>query len=525
MRLRLLALAAGAGLALATASAHAAPSGRGGASLRAWPRGEATIGYRSEAALRVALRRRPALVVERIPALRIARVRPSADVEAFAAAIAREPGIVSVERLVTRERHVEPALLPQSGRSLPWEWQYAATRADKVPLSVLRAASTITIAVVDTGADLAAPDIAAKAPTVFNERNGSVDVRDTVGHGTFVSALAAGSVTNGDGIAGFGGDAKLLVVKAGAGDGSLTDVDEASALVYAVDRGARIVNLSFGGPQTSTVERRAIDYAVSHGALIVAAAGNEYLNGNPVEYPAALLQPVGSRGVGGRGLSVGASTMSGTRATFSNTGSFVSLAAPGEDVFSAVSAASSAVQFPRVMLPGASGLYGFASGTSFSSPEVAGAAALVWAANPLLDAAAVAQVLKDTASNLGQWSPELGWGVIDVGNAVARAMGAQTSTAAATITLGGSVAQHRAKLTAALRSSAPGVATSARIVALEQWDGVAWGPLQQAATAADGDASFRLKLVKRGTYRLRARWGGSGDLAGAVSAPLALRVS
>ena len=153
----------------------------------------------------------------------------------------------------------------------------------------------MTIAVVETGADVSAPDLAAKRPVAFNPRTRTSDVRDTVGHGTLVAALAAGSVTNGDGIAGFGGDAKLMILKAGAGDGSFTDVDEASAIAYAVDHGARIVNLSLGGTSTSSVEVSAIDYAAAHGVLVVAAAGNEHLVGNAVFYPAALVQPVGSR--------------------------------------------------------------------------------------------------------------------------------------------------------------------------------------------------------------------------------------
>jgi subtilisin family serine protease len=68
---------------------------------------------------------------------------------------------------------------------------------------VQRAASSVTIAVVDTGADVSAPDNAARNPTTFTPRTGTADVRDNVGHGTFVAALAAGSVTNGEGIAEF----------------------------------------------------------------------------------------------------------------------------------------------------------------------------------------------------------------------------------------------------------------------------------------------------------------------------------
>jgi subtilisin family serine protease len=276
--------------------------------------------------------------------------------------------------------------------------------------------------VIDTGADLAAPDLAAKSPLSYSVRTKSAAVTDLNGHGTFVASLAAGSSSNGDGIAGGSGDASLLVIQAADRHGLFTDVDEAAAIVYAVDHGARIINLSLGGVSTSTTERRAVDYAVARGVLLVAAVGNSHGGGNPVEYPAALLQPVGSRGVGGRGLSVGASTRSGARATFSNTGTHVSLTAPGEAVFGAVSAASRQSRYPRVELPGSvAGLYGYASGTSYAAPQVAGAAALVWAANPKLRAEEVASILEQTASGRGRWSPELGYGVLDVAAAVARA--------------------------------------------------------------------------------------------------------
>src|SRR5581483_904938 len=187
-----------------------------------------------------------------------------------------------VERLELREPTTEPALAPIDSSGRAYEWQWAAVHEDLVPDSVLRAASNVTIAVVDTGADLSAPDIAAKSPTAVNVTGGSVS--DSIGHGTFVSALAAGSVTNGEGIAGFGGDAQLMIVQASPGGGAFTDLDEANAIVWAVDHGARIVNLSLGGTETSSTEQQAIEYASSHGVLLVAAAGNEYESGDAVEY-------------------------------------------------------------------------------------------------------------------------------------------------------------------------------------------------------------------------------------------------
>ena len=381
------------------------------------------VGYRTPADLAAALRGTGGVVVRRLPALRAAEVR---TLEA-APALRRAPGIRSVSAPVARRAAAEPALAPTAASpDAPLEWQYAGADETGVPDSVLRAASSVRIAVVDTGADLTAPDLATKSPTAYNTRTGTGDVRDDNGHGTFVASIAAGSVTNGEGIAGFGGDAQLLVVKAGSADGTFTDVDEAAGIIYAIDHGARIVNLSFGGPGTTPIERHAIQYAIDHGALVVAAAGNEYSQGNPVEYPAALLQPVGSDGAGGAGLSVGASNQAAARARFSNTGSWISLTAPGTNVFGDVSSLSSPVAYPRAALPGSSaGLYGYASGTSFAAPQVAGAAALVWAANPALTAQQVAQILKQTASGRGRWTPDLGFGVVDVAAAVATAQSGQ----------------------------------------------------------------------------------------------------
>ena len=296
-----------------------------------------------------------------------------------------------------------------------FEWQLQATQESAVPDAVLQAASSVRIAVIDTGADLTAPALAAVHPLAHDAITGATLVTDANGHGTFVASLAAGTI-------GSGGDAQLLIVKAGEANGSFTDVDEAAGIVYAIDHGARILNLSFAGRTTSAIERRAIRYAVHRGALVIAPVGNDYAAGNPVEYPAALLQPVGSDGVGGAGLAVAASTSSGGRAAFSNTGSTVSLAAPGVDVLGALSRLASPTHYPRAPIsPSDGGLYGFGSGTSFAAPQVAGAAALVWAADPALTAAQVAQILKDTASGGGTWTPELGYGVIDVAGAVARA--------------------------------------------------------------------------------------------------------
>jgi subtilisin family serine protease len=357
------------------------------------------VSYRSSAELASL----GARVVRRIPALH--------------AAVVESRGAVSGQAPVLRQALTvdTPALARTYLPGVAWEWQWDAARIGEVPDWALRAAGRVKIAVIDSGADLRAPDVADKAPATWSVLSRSHRVADELGHGTFVSSLAAGSVDDGVGIAGFGGDAQLLVIQAIDRNGYITDVDEAAAIVYAVRHGAKIINLSIGGSQTSPIEKRAIRYAAKHGVLLVAAAGNEYRDGNQTEYPAALLQPVGSRGRGGIGLAVGATKMNGTRADFSNTGTYLSLAAPGDNVFAAESADS---DWPHAQPPWSSpGYYGWASGTSFAAPEVAGAAALVWGANPSLTARQVADVLKQSASGSG-WTPQLGWGGLDAAAAV-----------------------------------------------------------------------------------------------------------
>ena len=344
-----------------------------------------SVGYRTPSALH------GLHVISRIPALHVATV----DVT-DARSLRARPGIRFVRALVPRTRAEAAVPLPSAAA----EWQTAATHLDQVPVAVLDGAAAVTIAVVDTGADLSSPALAPRHPLTYNVTNGSTGVDDTIGHGTFVASLAAG----------FGGQAHLMVVQASRG-ATFSDVDEAAGIVWAVDHGARIVNLSLSGSQTSPTERAAVRYAAKKGVLLVAAAGNGGQSGNRASYPAALL--------GRDGLAVGASTPTGTRATFSTTGRYVDLLAPGVGVLGAIAASASNTLFASA--PGTAG-YGVGSGTSYSAPEVSGAAALVWAANPLLTASSVASILTSTASGHGVWSTELGFGTLDAGAAVTRAL-------------------------------------------------------------------------------------------------------
>jgi subtilisin family serine protease len=240
---------------------------------------QVVLQYRSTEEL-AALERSGARIVRTLPALHSAVVETSRSLAGPRPVLRR---VLTVD---------EPALAQTFLPGIAWEWQWDAARAGEVPDWALRAASSVTVAVIDSGADLGAPDLADKSPRTWSVLSRSHRVRDKLGHGTFVASLATGSVENGVGISGFGGDAKLLAIQAIDAEGYVTDVDEAAAIVYAVKHGAKIINLSIGGSETSAIEKRALHFAFRHGVLVVAAAGNEHDQGNPVEYTAALLLPV-----------------------------------------------------------------------------------------------------------------------------------------------------------------------------------------------------------------------------------------
>ena len=254
--------------------------------------------------------------------------------------------------------------------------------------------------------------------------------------------------------------------------------------------------------------------------------------GNPVEYPAALLQPVGSKGRGGWGLSIGATTKAGRRASFSNSGSWISLVAPGEDVFGAISSYSKTRDWPRYALPGSShGLFGFASGTSFAAPQVAGAAALVWAANPALGRDQVAWILKHTASGNGRWTRGLGYGVLDVGRAVATAANggdvAPPARADAALKLIGPrrrmAKRIRLRIQGVLRSKLPAISPAGRRVSLQIRHRGGWFGAARTSTKAGGRVLLRTRL-RPGRYVMRVRYPGAPELSEATSRTFVMKV-
>jgi subtilisin family serine protease len=256
----------------------------------------------------------------------------------------------------------------------------------------------VVVAVVDSGVDAGHPDFSG---AVLPEIDMLPDINPAPVehyHGTAVASLVAGAI-NGFGMAGVAPQARILPVAAldpsGVGDSSTV----AAGIIAAADAGARVINLSLGGPDRDPVLDRACAYAFAKGAVLVAAAGNTYNEGNEVQYPAATPNVLG----------VAAVDSTGNPSGFSNTGKHIDLAAPGEDVLAAT--------------PG--GGHELLTGTSFSTPHVAAAAALVASANPSLSAEQIASTVQLTAqddlSGNGR-DNQLGYGVVRADRAVATAV-------------------------------------------------------------------------------------------------------
>jgi len=288
----------------------------------------------------------------------------------------------------------------------------------------------VRVAVVDSGIDGSHPEFDGRIAAARSFVGGSA-LTDEEGHGTFVAGEIAAATNNGVGIASVAPPARLLVAKVVTSSGTIPLAAEARAIRWAADHRAQVINLSLGGvrdpldPRQDTfspVERSAVEYAVRHGALVVAAVGNG--DDAPTEpwgfasYPAALPHVVG----------VSAFGADGSVPTFSNRDPvFDDLAAPGQGILST---------FPyslTKLLPSCPD-QGYSScgsksfrrgdGTSFAAPQVSAAAALLFASRPGLSSDQAAKILERSAVDATPASgckactvgrdSLTGWGALDI---------------------------------------------------------------------------------------------------------------
>lgn len=273
------------------------------------------------------------------------------------------------------------------------------------------------VAVIDSGVAyetsgpyVAAPDLAGtRFVPGWDFVSGDDRPNDENGHGTHVTGSIAQTTGNGVGGAGVAPGVAIMPLRVLDATGAGSDFNVAQAIRFAADHGAAVANISLGGLTSSSVVRDAVSYAGNKGMLVVAASGND--GATTVSYPAA------DPGV----VAVGSVRYDRTRAPYSNQGAALDLVAPGGDMLSDQNGDG----YPdgilqQTFLEGwTSFCMCFMQGTSMAAPQVSAVAALV-AARGVTDPAAIEQVLKASAVDLGPpgWDPEYGAGLVQAGAAV-----------------------------------------------------------------------------------------------------------
>ncbi len=236
-------------------------------------------------------------------------------------------------------------------------------------------AKDIVIAVIDSGIDSNHPDLDGILTEETSFTSGAT--KDTSGHGTHVAGIIAAVRNNSIGIRGVTNSTKIMSLKA---------LDPYSATGYyrairhATDH-AQVINFSLGGPHDPT-EETLIRRAISQGVIVVAAMGNEKLEGNPKSFPAAIAKVI----------AVGASDETDTIAAFSCTGTHIDLVAPGVNILSTIPT------YPSSLATGTD--YEAWPGTSMATPMVSAAAALCMAKRPGATLAQVRKALVDGADEV-----------------------------------------------------------------------------------------------------------------------------
>lgn len=353
--------------------------------------GQLLVGHQPHAplaALQAGITQFHGKTVREFPALRIRLIEVADDrlTEALES-LQQLPGVAFVEPNLL----IEPALTPDDPY-FTYQW-YLPIIGAPAAWDACQGSDSVVIAVLDSGVDGAHPELAGKLVPGWNFIDDSDNTSDQDSHGTSVAGIAAATAGNATGIAGIGWNTRVMPLRItdANGYGILSAIAE--ALVFAADQGVRVANISYAVTASSTV-RTAAEYFCSKGGVITVAAGNnarfESYSDNPFV------------------LTVSATTATDALASWSNTGNSIDLAAPGESVLT--------------LVPGNG--YGYATGTSFSAPIVAGVAALALAANPALTSPALQNLLKQSCDDLGAagWDTSFGWGRMNAASAIAAAL-------------------------------------------------------------------------------------------------------
>jgi thermitase len=320
-------------------------------------------------------------VVQRIPQLgvMVVEVGPGLDVtnaiEDFK--IDRAVRYVEPVNLVTLEKDVND---PRAGEQYSTQITHVREAWD-----VQMGTPNTVVCIIDSGIDLGHPDLKAKiVPESYNVLDHNNQPKDDHGHGTHCAGIAAALADNNEGGTGVAPGVGLMSVKVLDAAGRGNDATIAEGIVYAADHGAKVASMSLGLYKRSKVIEDALQYALDHDVVLVASAGNNNAENDPTSAPHL---PSTYPGV----IEVAATDANDKKASFSNYGKTVTVAAPGVDILSTLPTYD--VGRPLT--------YGKMSGTSMASPFVAGLAGLVRSQFPQLNREQVRARIEASADDLG----------------------------------------------------------------------------------------------------------------------------
>jgi subtilisin family serine protease len=268
---------------------------------------------------------------------------------------------------------------------VPQEWWRADVHVD----TLTPPGPGVPVTIVDSGVEFSHPEFAGRPD--FTPLNAQQPAPVGGVHGTAVASVIGGPV-NGVGVVGIYPTAVMHSFDASLGDGTqLPASDIAAGILAAAQAGRSVINLSLGSNLPNAQIDAAIVQAIKAGCLVVAASGNSGEDGNPPTYPA----------VDPHVFTVAATDETDQVASFSSESQAVDIAAPGVDI-----------PVAQVLPDG----WGLEDGTSFASPIVAGAAAWLWTVRPDLDASQVAEILRESARDVGPpgFDPATGYGILDM---------------------------------------------------------------------------------------------------------------
>ncbi|MHA7962745.1 S8 family peptidase [Paenibacillus sp. CAU 1782] len=282
-------------------------------------------------------------------------------------------------------------IVPNDALYSQYQWNLPSIAVEQ-GWTLSRGDEGVVIAVLDTGVQSSHPDLKGRLLDGTNIVNTGKTPDDDVGHGTHVAGIIGAAVNNGEGVAGVSWFNKIMPIKVLDSSGAGSTYSVAQGIIWAVDHGAKVINMSLGNYAKADFLHDAIKYAYERDVVLIAASGND--NTDRPGYPAAYPEV----------FAVAATASNDQKASFSNYGDYIDVAAPGDSIASTY--------------PGSQ--YAALSGTSMASPHVAALAGLIRSINPELSNEEVMEIMRVSARDLGKAGKDnyFGHGEIDVDKAL-----------------------------------------------------------------------------------------------------------